>query len=343
MDFGFGWGFMNGRTRADSDVYSDALRLVELAEERGFDSVWTVEHHFTGHSPIPDPLQMLTWLSARTNRVRLGTAVTVLPWHDPVRLAEQIAVLDLLSGGRTCIGFGRGSSAVEYGGIGVNQSEGHARLREGYELISRLLKSADVDHRGEMFEVSGLTIRPRPAFAPQDGFFVAAHSEASAAIAGEMGSNLLFSPEADQQYTDALLSAYENGLRNSVIGPSSERRKAIHLYVCVDDNGDLARLRARQGVTRMVRALASHYESEPGRVRSPEGYLEDDVLKDQVDMFMDKHLFGTPSECVEKLAGLQRRFGFDEFIGEFMFGDISLDECMSNVGTFSTKVMPQLR
>src|SRR5436190_2250066 len=121
MHVGFSVTFQNPfDQRADADVYHRELGFALQAEMWGFDSIWTVEHHFTDYTMCPDPLQLLTWLAGQTRSLRLGTAVVVLPWHDPIRVAEQIALLDNLSGGRLILGLGRGLARVEYDGFRVD-------------------------------------------------------------------------------------------------------------------------------------------------------------------------------------------------------------------------------
>src|SRR5499425_2335094 len=101
----------------DGEVYRNELRLANLAEPLGFDSVWGVEHHFTDYTMCPDVLQFLTYMAGRTQRVGLGSMVVVLPWHDPMRVAEQVSMLDNLSGGRVILGLGRGAGKVEFDGF----------------------------------------------------------------------------------------------------------------------------------------------------------------------------------------------------------------------------------
>jgi alkanesulfonate monooxygenase SsuD/methylene tetrahydromethanopterin reductase-like flavin-dependent oxidoreductase (luciferase family) len=99
MEVGMGLIFQNPKgTRTDAQLYADELRLADQAEGLGFDSIWTIEHHFTDYSLSPDPIQFLTYMAGRTERVKLGTMVIVLPWHDPVRVAESVSVLDIVSG-----------------------------------------------------------------------------------------------------------------------------------------------------------------------------------------------------------------------------------------------------
>ena len=106
-------------SKSDLQLYQEGMALADMAEPLGFESLWSLEHHFTGYSMIPNPVQFLTYYAARTRNIKLGTAVIVLPWHDPVRIAEEIALLDVMSGGRTMFGFGRGAGSVEYDGLRV--------------------------------------------------------------------------------------------------------------------------------------------------------------------------------------------------------------------------------
>src|SRR5690554_4419927 len=114
--------------RPDQDVYADDLRLADLAEPLGFDSVWGVEHHFTDYTMCPDVLQFLTWVAARTERIQIGSMVVVLPWHDPLRVAEQVSMLDTMSGGRFILGIGRGLGRVEFEGFRVPMGESRERF-----------------------------------------------------------------------------------------------------------------------------------------------------------------------------------------------------------------------
>ena len=113
MDVGVAIAMQNpNRQQADHQVYWEDRRLADLTEPLGFDSFWTVEHHFDDYTMVPDVCQFLTYMAGRTSRIKLGTAVIVLPWHDPVRVAEQISMLDILSEGRLLVGFGRGAARI---------------------------------------------------------------------------------------------------------------------------------------------------------------------------------------------------------------------------------------
>ena len=113
MKVGIALNVLTKEGRSDASVLGEHLALGDLAEPLGFDSLFALEHHFTGYAMTPSPTQLLSYFAGRTRRITLGTAVIVLPWHDPVRVAEEIAFLDVLTGGRCLFGFGRGAASVE--------------------------------------------------------------------------------------------------------------------------------------------------------------------------------------------------------------------------------------
>ena len=142
MHTGYAPLFQNPENRLpDLEVYRNELRLAELAEPLGFDSVWSVEHHFTDYTMCPDVIQFLTYMAARTERVGLGSMVVVLPWHDPIRAAEQIATLDQISDGRVILGIGRGLGRVEFEGFRLDMGESRGRFVETAKLVLDALEN----------------------------------------------------------------------------------------------------------------------------------------------------------------------------------------------------------
>src|SRR6201991_858570 len=136
MHVGMAAVFQNpSRRLSDHQVYLNELARPDMAEPLGFESIWSVEHHFTDYTMCPDVVQFLSYMAGRTKRVKLGSSVIVLPWHDPMRVAEQISMLDHLSGGRMILGLGRGLGNVEYSGFRIDQGEGRERFVEYAELL----------------------------------------------------------------------------------------------------------------------------------------------------------------------------------------------------------------
>src|SRR6058998_2002572 len=136
MRVGMGTVFQNPHDRRpDHEVYTNELRLTDLAEPLGFDSMWGVEHHFTDYTMCPDVLLYLTYFAGRTERIQLGSMVVVLPWHNPLRVAEQVTMLDHMSNGRLILGLGRGLGRVEFEGFGVNQEDSREIFTEAAQMI----------------------------------------------------------------------------------------------------------------------------------------------------------------------------------------------------------------
>src|SRR4029450_4726900 len=162
MKVGAALNMLTKEGRPDAAVLTDHLALGDLAEPLGFDSLFALEHHFTGYAMSPSPTQLLSYFAGRTKRAILGTAVIVLPWHDPVRVAEEIALLDILSGGRVLLGFGRGAASVEYAGFRIPMEEARARFVETAQIVVRALSQDVFEWQGGVVKNPGRVVWPRP-------------------------------------------------------------------------------------------------------------------------------------------------------------------------------------
>src|SRR2546421_6357784 len=192
MKVGIALNMLQKEGRSDADVFAEHLALGDLAEPLGFDSLFALEHHFTGYAMSPSPLQLLTYYAGRTKRITLGTAVIVLPWHDPVRVAEEIALLDVISGGRCLFGFGRGAASVEYAGFRVPMEEARPRFVEAAQIVVKALTHETFDWDGEFFKIPRTSIRPRPISHPERRFYASSVSPESAEIMAKLGFGMLF-------------------------------------------------------------------------------------------------------------------------------------------------------
>src|SRR5262245_53926873 len=183
MDVGLGLIFQGtDPARSDRDVYANELRLGRLAEGLGFQSVWGVEHHFTGYTMCPDVLQYLAYFAGCTERIGLGSMVVVLPWHDPVRVAEEVAMLDAMSDGRVILGIGRGLGRIEFEGFGVDMNTSRQCFVESAEMILRGLEEGFVEYDGELVKQARREIRPRPSTSFRGRTYAAAVSPESSRI-----------------------------------------------------------------------------------------------------------------------------------------------------------------
>ncbi|MGE3712746.1 MAG: LLM class flavin-dependent oxidoreductase, partial [Hyphomicrobiaceae bacterium] len=162
------------------------------AEALGYHVTFVTEHHFGGIGQVSDTLGLLSWVAAATRTLRVGTAVIVLPWHDPIILAERAATLDLLSGGRLDLGIGRGYRHTEFEGFMMPVEEAQARFDEAHALMVKAWTSNErFSHEGRFWRYKDIIIEPTPAQDPHPTLWIAAGNPESIAKAAALGCNLL--------------------------------------------------------------------------------------------------------------------------------------------------------
>jgi len=172
--------------------FHDFIDFNVEAEALGYHGTFLVEHHFSGWNQISATLTLLTWLAARTTTLRLGTAVLVLPWHNPVLLAEQAAMLDLMSGGRLDFGVGKGYRYNEFAGFAIAREEVDARFEEALAIITKAWTSTErFSHRGRFWTFNDIVVEPPTSQKPHPPFWMAAGSPVSIRRVAERGYNLI--------------------------------------------------------------------------------------------------------------------------------------------------------
>ncbi len=194
MKFGMLHLFESPAGKSEHQMISEQSSLMEAAEGYGFDSVWPAEHHFSEYGVCGSPAINLAALARTTQKIRLGTGVVVLPFHNPVRVAEDFAMLDQLSGGRLEFGVGRGYQPIEFEGFGIDQTRSRQIFDESLEIIQRCWTQEKLNFKGEHFEFKDLDVRPKPLQRPHPPIWMAALSEETFEKAGRLGFNLLLSP-----------------------------------------------------------------------------------------------------------------------------------------------------
>src|SRR5437773_1038542 len=258
MDVGVAVAMQNpNRQQAVHEVYWEERRLADLTEPLGFDSFWTVEHHFDDYTMVPDVCQFLTYVAGRTSRIKLGTAVIVLPWHDPVRVAEQVAMLDILSRGRLLIGFGRGAARLEYDGIRIPMDEARERFIEAAEVVVKALKHEHFSHQGKYFQIPEMSIRPRPYADFRGRLYGAAISPESAEIMAKLGIGVLSILQRDWDSTVAEIERY-NAFYRDLTG-QQPIPPVVAARVIIGDTDEEARALARKYIGGHWQMADQHY------------------------------------------------------------------------------------
>jgi len=339
--------------RSDAAVVGEHMALGDLAEPLGFDSLFALEHHFTGYAMSPAPTQLLAYYAGRTRRIHLGTAVIVLPWHDPVRVAEQIALLDIMCGGRCLFGFGRGAASVEYEGFRVPMEEARPRFVEAAQIVVKALANDSFDYEGQFYRIPRTAVRPRPISRPERRFYASAVSPDSAEIMAKLGFGLLMVMQNEWPKAAADIVRYREIAEAAGHAP---RPPIILTNVSVAESRDEARARATTYLARKWESIDTHYHFSDGHLATVKGYesygkmaktyakMKDDSYRDKATQFyVSIQIVGTPRDCLDQIAELQRLTGTDHLVTEFSFGGVPHEEAEVNMRLFADRVMPVLQ
>ncbi|HEV7216786.1 MAG TPA: LLM class flavin-dependent oxidoreductase [Chloroflexota bacterium] len=224
---------------APADVLAAVAQQVALAETLGYSGAWFAEHHFgSQRGVLPSPLLLAAHVAAQTQCLRVGTSIICLPLHHPVNVAEDVAVADLLSGGRLDIGFGSGSSPADFAVFGSSQPERHARFEEALEVLRHCWSGETFDFTGRYYQMQQVRCIPTPQQTPAEFVWLAASSAPTAQLAGRLGFGLqLPRGRAAQDYVP-IITAYRDAWSDA--GHPADRCQRVSiarcLYVGVDDD-----------------------------------------------------------------------------------------------------------
>jgi alkanesulfonate monooxygenase SsuD/methylene tetrahydromethanopterin reductase-like flavin-dependent oxidoreductase (luciferase family) len=287
--------------------FRDYLDFNVEAEGLGFKSSFLVEHHFTGWNQVSSTLMLLTALAMCTTRLRLGSAVMVLPWHNPVLLAEQAATLDLVSGGRFDFGIGKGYRHSEFNGFQIAPEEAQARFDEAVEVMTRAFTTRQrFSHRGRFWQFEDIVVEPPPAQEPHPPFWVAAGSEASIRRAAASGFNLILDQYASAETLGERIAIYkaERHKRGLSFDPA-QIVVARQLYVAKDNADKQAALVRQAAHTQRTVDVSRKPKGQGGEKGSQKG---SHVLAyaDGKGSTEENALYGTPDEIAAMLEDLQR-------------------------------------
>lgn len=255
---------------SDEQLYSAMIADVDYHRGLGFEAAWMIEHHFSDYYPTPDPLMYLSHLAALDPQLELGTAVLVTPWHEPLRLAEQISMLSHMTERPLHFGIGRGTAKYEYDAFGLDMSEARERFKENYEILKLALSGEPFEYRGERLKVpTEVQLRPRPRLG-QINFYGAIGSPSSASIMAELGLPPICTSIGDfgkQQETieSWRATAEERGVNTDVQLP-------IMVNAIVADTDEEALALAETHIPRFMQAQVDHYTADETDWASIKGY-----------------------------------------------------------------------
>jgi alkanesulfonate monooxygenase SsuD/methylene tetrahydromethanopterin reductase-like flavin-dependent oxidoreductase (luciferase family) len=354
MKAGMALSMNSAGNKSDRQVYEEEMRLADMAEPAGFDSIWSLEHHCTGYSMVPSPLQMLSYFAGRTRRVQLGTAVIVLPWHDPLRVAEEIAMLDVMAQGRTIFGFGRGAASVEYEAYRIPMDQARERFAETAVIVRKALTSERFSHQGRFFNIPETSIRPRPISHPEQRFYASTVSPESAEIMAEMGFGVMIVAQRDWNDAAADLRRY---VEVTVRHGHAPRPPIAFLNVIMSEDRREVHDLVDVYMTRHFESVNRHYNFADGHLKNVKGYefygrmaktygklTSDETAKAKaVGFYSDLQLTGTPAEVLERLRAIHEMTGLDHVIGVFALGGMPFEAAERSFRLFAKEIMPMIR
>jgi alkanesulfonate monooxygenase SsuD/methylene tetrahydromethanopterin reductase-like flavin-dependent oxidoreductase (luciferase family) len=321
------------------EFYQKMFGQMEEMDRLGYDQIWVTEHHFAMYGgTLPHPPTFLSAIARTTKRIRLGVAISVLPLHNPLEVAESYAMVDVISDGRLNFGVGKGSEAHEYRKFGVRQEESTGRMYEGMEIVRQAWSDRPVNFKGEFFDYENVSVLPKPVQRPHPPIWVGcARSEESFRWAGENGYHLMTLPYLyrEPHLLPSFVKAYRMGLAKAGHDfTQTEVLGKFHIYV--SSSLDKAIEEAGPYLTRY---LDVHRAADPERkeramltVRDPKIQLAEGFV-----------IAGDPERCVDTIQKWREEVGLTTISGTFHFGGMPDEMAMMNIRLFAERVMPQFK
>jgi len=343
--------------KADHDVWSENLKTACLAEELGFSSLWTIEHRVAPYAMTPNPVQMLSYWAGALKQIDLGTMVIVLPWHHPLRVAEDLVVLDNLlagSGRKVSIGVGRGAARREFNALGINMNESRQRFNESIEVIKLALTSDRFSYEGGLYNFHNVELRPQPrdGKAIVNSLYCAAGSPSTVPIAARYGLKPLIIPQ--RPYTEYVneIEAWSEAMVGAGYHPS---RPKVSVWMYCGKTEEDAHEAARKHMTEFGVSSVANYELNSDHFKDIKGYehyagvaaafreAEARGSNLMAEGFLREHCWGTPEMCYERIKEINEMLHTEELVLQVHYGTMTYDQAEKSMRLFAKEVLPHAR
>lgn len=328
-----------------TQVYGESLEQAELAESLGFDSVWTTEHHFLDDGYLPSPLIAASALAARTKRLRVGLGILLLPLYGhPLRLAEDAAVVDVLSNGRLLLGFGMGYRDYEFAGFGLDMRQRRSMFDEGLELLRRGWEETEVSFQGRHWQAAAATVTPRPV-QPKLPLWLGATSLPAIERAARLGAAFIAGPASHRRQVARQIASYREQLAAHGHDPAAvEVGLMRECWVADDEQAAWDEVRDNVLYTYRVTYGPDHVEH---RDVAPDGSRRQ--VTDPNDSYFeserfraDRFVLGGPDFVVSELGGYRDELQPDSLVLRFQFPGMPHDAVCRAMERFAREVLPRL-
>jgi alkanesulfonate monooxygenase SsuD/methylene tetrahydromethanopterin reductase-like flavin-dependent oxidoreductase (luciferase family) len=351
LHIGVNLGFGNlHESLADEQMYRGELDLADLAERLGYDSLWAVEHHFDDYAMCPDNVVLLSYVAARTERMRLGTGAVILPWNSPLRVAEKIIMLDILSGGRVLFGMGRGLSRQEYAPFGIAMDESRARFDEAAAMIVAALETGYIEGDGPYYPQLRTRLRPDPPGSFRGRLYCVAGSPDSVTTCARLGAALMTivtRPVRDLMPVFDEYRAQYRALHGRDAPPIS-----LNVGMYCHEDAEVAWERAHRHTATFFASNVRHYEMAGEHFATTAGYeryaevaaaIRAAGMENMATAFTEAALCGTPAQILGKLADIRAVLGDFDLIVLPSFGGLPYEQAERSLELFAKEVMPAAR
>lgn len=340
MKFGIGYYSLQSpphNPRPHKYLYAEMLEEIATADQMGFDSAWLTEHHFLQDGYCPSILLTASAIAAKTKNIRIGTGVLLMPLHDPIRVAEDAAVVDLISNGRLILGLGLGYRPEEFDGFGRTVKQRKGRMEESLEILHKSWSDETFSLDGKYYKVKDLNVTPKPVQRPIP-IWIGAFTEPAIRRAARVGAPLYVPAIGVIPIIKALFNMHSSLLEEYGRNPDDFEKPLVREIYISDKKAEDVWEDIKENVTYTAKGYASW-----GSMVDREGNLLSDP-NDPIlyDIARDQSIIGTPEECTEAIKEYQENLPVDNLICRFKFPGITHEEAMRSMSLFVEKVLPHV-
>lgn len=341
--------FEDGRT--DRDVWKEDVEVASWAEPMGLDFISGVEHHFHSYAVSPDNVSFLSYMAAKTKRIKLMTGAVILPWNDPVRVTERMIQLDHLSGGRVLFGMGRGLARREYERFGVDMNESRGRFDEAAKMITRALETGILESDGPYYRRAPLEIRPKPFASFKGRTACVAMSSDSVPICAELGAAMMCFASKPWDQMASQVDTY-NSLYDKYHKTARPKPIFTNFMFC-DESQDRAAEMAHTYMGNYYDDLMVHYEIAGTHWKAIKGYGDYASGSEELAKlnsyeagkaaYVQVNDFGTPNRILEEYERRRKLLGEFDMLLCVAYGGMKLGDIEKSMRLYTQKVLPELK
>ena len=342
MNFGMFTDFHVRPGNSQAEAFDESFTQIMAAERMGMDTVWLAEHHFSPERAVlASPMVIASAIAARTERIRVGLAVQVLPLTNPLRVAEEAATVDHISKGRFDFGIGRSGLTRYYQGYNVPYAESRTRFLEALNIIMKAWENDSFSHEGEYHTFHDVRVVPKPYQSPYPPVRVAVAGEDTFPLIGKLGHPIFISANTPPERLKERLALYNRELAET--GHAGPADIAVRVPVYVAETTAKARSEPETSTMSAIRYAARELsqsaadEEVAERLRQSANISYDEVLRDRV-------VYGTPEEVTERFRGYQEEYGATGVVMEMNYGgQVPFDRVENSLNLLCQRVMPNFK